>query len=275
MVTTMNGHTRIDSADDRLTTITAGGHSTRVKAGDAATVLEYVGRRFHAEVEPLTTFYGWRSLATNTASGGISNSNHLSGTALDCNGYAHPRYKHGTFTVIEEAALRRILDDINRAAGAVVIRWGGDWGTQVDEMHVELVGTSAALARAATAIRAGQLVSAGGATTGAVPTAPSLTAPDPIEEDPMSAAESIAELKNLGAKLDQVLAKIDVTAEIIGIPIAEGDRTKGQHFYLVNWLTGTKFHLNSRALAYLKARGQLDIVEWQPTSTLAGLVEIK
>ncbi len=108
------------------------------------------------------------------------------------------------------------------------------------------------------------------AITGAVPAAPDLIAPDPIEEDPMSAAESVA-------LLTQIVAKLDTTTEIIGVPIQDTplDKSKGQHFYLVNWANGTKLHLNSRALAYHRARGQLDIIEWQPTGTLAGLVLIK
>ncbi|GEM_PF-5674151 len=185
MVLTMNGRARIDVADARLTTTTAGGLSTKVAAGDTATVLQHAARRFHTEVEPLSTFYGWRSLAVNTASGGIATSNHLSGTALDLNGAQHPRYKHGTFTADERAALERILDDVTAAAGERVVRWGGDGNSDgkfteadVDEMHIEIVGTAAGLALAAAAIRAGSLVSDRGTTTPATPT-PRTRSPDP------------------------------------------------------------------------------------------------
>jgi len=113
---------------------------------------------------------------------------------------------------------------------------------------------------------------------GALPAVPDIADPrpiDPIEEDPMSAAESVAALNTLITEVKALARKIDVTTEIIGIPIADGDRSKGQHFYLVNWPHGTKLHLGSRALAYHRARGHLDIVEWQPPATLDGLREIK
>lgn len=181
MTVTMNGAERIDYDDGRLTTITAGGRSTRVRAGDAATILAYVAQQFHERVEPLQTFHGWRSLAVNTASGGIGNSNHLSGTALDCNGGRHPRYRAGTFTREQVGALRAILADVNAAAGETVLRWGGDWGSQVDEMHLELVGSPAAWARAAASIRATAPVSNPGHTTTPIPGGVQVTPPDPIQ----------------------------------------------------------------------------------------------
>jgi len=134
--TTMNGWslTRVP-----LATIAAGGHSTRVRAGAVATVLGHVARRFHAEVEPLVTFYGWRSVATNAAVGGHPRSNHPSGTAIDFNGYAHPYKAPINFTAAQVAAIRRILAEV-----APVVRWGGDFGAALrDGMHFEIVGTAA------------------------------------------------------------------------------------------------------------------------------------
>lgn len=134
MAVTMNGYTRIDNLDSRLVLV----RGTRLLGGPAATILAEVARRFEAEVEPITTFNGWRSAALNAASGGIRNSNHLSGTAADVNGGKHPRYRHGTFTPAQTAAIRRIVADLGGA-----VRWGGEWGSDVDEMHFELVGTPA------------------------------------------------------------------------------------------------------------------------------------
>lgn len=106
----------------------------------------------------------------------------------------------------------------------------------------------------------------------------------PQEVDPMSTPEVLAALNALGSKLDTLGAKVDALAvtarrddlvEVIGIPIDERDRKKGQHFYIVNWENGTRRHVNSRQLTYLKNRGRVDVVEWQPTSTVADLTEIK
>ena len=140
--TTMNGWslTRVP-----LATIAAGGHSTQVRAGAVATVLSHVARRFHAEVEPLVTFYGWRSVATNAAVGGHPRSNHPSGTAFDANGYRHPYKAPINFTAAQVAAIRRILAEV-----APVVRWGGDFGAALrDGMHFEIVGTAAQVAAVA------------------------------------------------------------------------------------------------------------------------------
>lgn len=125
--------------------------TTQVLIGDSATVLQEVARRFNATVEPLTTFFGWRSLATNTASGGIPDSNHMSGTAIDLNGGKHPRYRTGTFSGDQVAAIRKILADLPG------VKWGGDYPvSEIDQMHFEIVGTPAVIATTAAKIRAAQ-----------------------------------------------------------------------------------------------------------------------
>jgi len=139
-VTTMNGYSLLGVP---LNIIAAGGHSTQVRTGEVATILEYVAQRFHAEVEPLVTFHGWRSVATNEAVGGHPRSNHPSGTALDLNGYKHP-YRATTtgFTPAQVVAIRHILAEV-----APVVRWGGDFPAALrDGMHFEIVGTRAMVA---------------------------------------------------------------------------------------------------------------------------------
>ena len=145
-VTTMNGYSLLGVP---LSIIAAGGHSTQVRTGEVATILEHVAQRFHAEVEPLVTFHGWRSVATNEAVGGHPRSNHPSGTALDLNGYRHP-YRATTtgFTPAQVVALRRILAEV-----APVVRWGGDFPAALrDGMHFEIVGTRAQVAEIAARI---------------------------------------------------------------------------------------------------------------------------
>ncbi len=170
---TLTGFTR--------STISAGGRSTEVRSGPVATILGYVGQRFHAEVEALQTFHGWRSVALNAQIGGHPRSNHPSGTAIDCNGSRHPRYRSGTFTTGQVAAIRRILADCEG-----VVRWGGDFGAaMVDEMHFEIVGNAAQVA--ALAARLTSQVSNPGTSIPTAPTIPTPTPnlPTPIEEDDM------------------------------------------------------------------------------------------
>ncbi len=184
--TSMNGWSLIATASGDLESITAGGLSTKVRAGDVATVLEYVARAFHSAVEPLVTFHGWRSVATNTAVGGHPRSNHPSGTAIDCNGARHPRYRAGTFTAAQVSSIRGIL-----AACAPVVRWGGDWGADIDEMHFEVVGTPAQVAAVARRL---PTLASNTTSTGAVSGVPTLTAPTPLvsQEDTVLA---LAKLK--------------------------------------------------------------------------------
>lgn len=65
--------------------------------------------------------------------GGITLSNHASGTAIDLNALKHPLGVPGTFTANEKAALLSIL----RVTGDVV-RWGGLYVGRKDEMHLEI-----------------------------------------------------------------------------------------------------------------------------------------
>ncbi len=186
--TSMNGYTLIDTGD--LQSITAGGLTTKVRVGAAATVLQYVGQRFHDEVEELATFYGWRSVALNAQIGGHPRSNHPSGTAIDCNGARHARYAKGTFTTAQVAAIRRILADCDGC-----VRWGGDFGAAlIDEMHFEIVGTPAQVTTLATRLTA-QLISSGGTTTPAVTVPPTPTTPAPIS--PTTFPEGLLTMKDI------------------------------------------------------------------------------
>lgn len=193
MAVTMNGYTRIDTLDPRLALVDVAGHATRLLGGPVARVLVEVGRRFHAEVEPVATFNGWRNASLNAGSGGIPNSNHLSGTAVDINGYRHPRYRHGTFSAAQVAAIRRILADLGG-----VVRWGGDWGSQVDEMHFEVVASVAQVSNAVSNL-------------GSVPDAPNIPELDPLEEDDMAGegAAILAVVQGLAAtaaNIEKILA---------------------------------------------------------------------
>ena len=149
----------------------------RVVGGDVWTVLDYLCRRYNAEVERIdrSSSWGWAYRPIRGALTGLSN--HASATAVDLNADKHPLGVRGTFTPQQKAAVRRILADI----GTGILRWGEDYIKRVDGMHFELnVGPGdPRLAAAAKRIRNGQ--ASGGnpglPTTGDGPTATKPTTP--------------------------------------------------------------------------------------------------
>ena len=147
MARTLNGWTVLDGK--RLVTWRAGKASCSTVGGNAGVLLRYAARQFDRRVEPVATCYGWRSVATNTAAGGVARSNHLSGTAIDVNGGRHPWEKRGGayrsgFTAAQESTIRRICAE---TSGRIV--WGGAWPVgQRDAMHLEVRGSAVSLAAA-------------------------------------------------------------------------------------------------------------------------------
>lgn len=141
MAQTVNGWT----VDPKTQTIWANGLMTSVRAGDVATVLEYIAQQWH-RVEKLTTFHGYRSSTTNAAIGGDNGSNHISGTATDLNGWKHP-YEGGRgwrdqgFTTRQVAEVRKILAEVNGTTSTTtgVIEWGYDYAPRWrDGMHFQV-----------------------------------------------------------------------------------------------------------------------------------------
>lgn len=125
----------------------------RVLAGPVHAVLDHLGRRFDAEVEPIERGSSWghhyRAIA-----GSASLSNHASGTAVDFNAPRHPLGAVGTFTPAQTAAIRAVVAEVNAAGRAGVLRWGGEYARRKDEMHFEIVGTATQVATAAGALGA-------------------------------------------------------------------------------------------------------------------------
>jgi len=104
-----------------------------IKAGDVATVLLYVARRFNSEVETLEGWQCWGyDYRANVNNPGVW-SNHASGTAIDLNAVKHPNGATATFTAVQTAAVRRIL-----AFCGKVVYWGQDYTGTVDGMHFEI-----------------------------------------------------------------------------------------------------------------------------------------
>lgn len=117
-----------------ITGLSVGGHSfpSGVRGGQVHTILGYVARRFHNEVEGLITPGCW-GYNYRVISGSTSLSNHASGTAIDCNAPRHPLGASGTFSSTQVSRIRSILSYCNG-----VVRWGGDYSGRKDEMHFEI-----------------------------------------------------------------------------------------------------------------------------------------
>lgn len=132
MTVSQNGWT----ANDRSVIVSypLPGGQIALRRGPAGQVLAYVGRRWHAEVEPLLWPGCW-GYAERPIRGGVQLSNHASGTAAD---WCAPRHPLGTnpatnFSGAQIAAVHRII-----AACGGLIRWGGDYVGRKDGMHVEV-----------------------------------------------------------------------------------------------------------------------------------------
>lgn len=117
-----------------ITGLTVGGHAfpAGVRGGQVHTILGYVARRFHTEVEALVTPGNW-GYNYRAISGSTSLSNHASGTAIDVNAPRHPLGASGTFSSTQVSRIRSILSACNG-----VVRWGGDYAGRKDEMHFEI-----------------------------------------------------------------------------------------------------------------------------------------
>lgn len=202
MATSQNGWPVIASRSSPLLT-SCRWVTGKVRAGDVATVFDYLGARFNAEVEPIRKGESW-GYANRSIRGSSSTSNHASGTAEDYNAPSHPLGKRGTYTAAKVRALRRILADLGG-----VVRWGGDYSGRPDEMHFEIVGSAAQVAAVAARIRGGQLVTNPRPGSGQVPDAPDLTAPTPIEEDDMTPDQE--------AKLDQAVTDAAEARRMLGV----------------------------------------------------------
>jgi hypothetical protein len=140
------------SPANRTTLVVNGVSCGGVRSGDVFTVLQYVATRYDREVQRLKAGqcggYNPRSIA-----GSGTPSNHASATANDFNWTENPEHKR-TMTAAERSACHAIV----RACDGVV-RWGGDYsGSDVDEMHWEIIGNAHQVAMLAGMIQDGELM---------------------------------------------------------------------------------------------------------------------
>lgn len=170
-----------------------------LRKGDVSVVLLWVAAQFHKRVEPLrqsdTGGYNPRSVI-----GGVSLSNHASGTAIDVRWRDHPIGKVNTFNAEQRKEIRAIL----KACDGIV-RWGGDYKGRKDEMHFEIVASPSAVARVADKIRKGTI---GKAVATPAPK-------DPSNDYPLTAAQ----VRKLQSELNRVFpAYKDTPLRVDGKP---------------------------------------------------------
>lgn len=149
MPNSLNGWPVVYSSDDLQKTLAGQRMPNGVRRGDVEVVLGYVAEQFHRRVEPLVTgwCWGWNNRAVT---GGTAPSNHASATAIDLNAPNHPYGKANTFTPVQRDTIHDILAEV----GGGVVRWGGDYTGNRDDMHFEINAGVGAVAAAAARIRA-------------------------------------------------------------------------------------------------------------------------
>jgi len=114
-------------------------------------VLLWFAKEFNAHVEPLH-HNDTGGFIIKGIEGGVSLSNHASGTAMDLRWNDHPLGARGTFGALQVATIRRLL---NLCGG--VVRWGGDYHSRADEMHYEINAGPSRVRALADRIRAGHM----------------------------------------------------------------------------------------------------------------------
>lgn len=135
-----------------------------MRKGDVATVLSYVAKRFHSEVEKLVWPGNWGYAERTIRGNSRTLSNHASGTAIDLNAPRHPLgvSPSRNFSSAQISRIHKILRDCNG-----VVRWGGDYNGRKDAMHFEINASSSRVRTLANQIRAGKKPGpSGGATSG-------------------------------------------------------------------------------------------------------------
>lgn len=150
MAVTRNDWDIIDSgSSSRLTNLQW--ITGKVRAGDAHTILDELGRRFNSEVEPIIKAHSWGYAKRPVRGYADIPSEHSTGTAVDFNAPAHPIGKKNTFSPAKRAKIRQIVKDFDGA-----VRWGGEW-SRPDDMHFELIGGVAKLRQVAAKLAKGSV----------------------------------------------------------------------------------------------------------------------
>ncbi len=118
-----------------------------IKSGDVETIFTYLVVNLDARVEPIDLYLPgdeWGYHYKQSANSPKLISCHSSGTAIDYNATRHPNGRRNTWTPVQVLEIRKILAELDG-----VVRWLGDATGTPDEMHFEIRGTPADVARVA------------------------------------------------------------------------------------------------------------------------------
>lgn len=143
------------SANDRsmIASYAIPGGKVALRKGDVSVVLIWCANYWHENVEPLRWPGNWGYAERPVRGSTTTLSNHASGTAIDLNAPLHPLGKRGTFSAAQVRAVRAMLGFCEG-----VVRWGEDYRSRPDGMHLEVNAGAADVRRVADKIRALQSV---------------------------------------------------------------------------------------------------------------------
>lgn len=219
----------------------------KVRNGDHYVVLDYIAKRWNAEVEAIRKDWSW-GYANRAVRGASVISEHATGTAVDFNAPLHPLGKKNTFSAGDRAKIRQIMKDVSHAA-----RWGGEW-SRPDDMHVELIGGNALIGRVADQIRAGKLPGDGGAIK------PVASNPKPVSKPKPAKAKGTDENRSIQTALKTMGLKVGVIDGVNGPMQKAAVKAFQKHHNLVqdgNWgpVTQKAFTLNKAVQQALRDEG--------------------
>lgn len=121
----------------------------KIRAGDVHTIFMWLAKEYERTVEDIRRNWSW-GWNYREIRGGITLSNHASGTAADYNAPRHPLGVSPTKTMTK-AQIKACRELASRTGG--VVRWGGDYAGRKDTMHWEINRDAAAVRRLADQIR--------------------------------------------------------------------------------------------------------------------------
>lgn len=228
----------------------------KVRAGDAHTILNELGRRFNAEVETIRKDWSW-GYAYRPVRGASVASEHSAGTAVDFNAPAHGLGLSGTFSGAQVRAIRRILADLDGT-----VRWGGDYAGRKDEMHFELQGGVAKLAKVAAKINGGTIK----------PVASKPAKPKPAQSNRPTDYKDLTVDGKFGSATAEAT---QILMSQIGLYEREIDKKAGEHTWAAvqEWLNGLGYyhravdgdfgyHSVIALQQFLAKKGHLDTKRW-------------
>lgn len=223
MALTRLGWDVLEPGSNRLTNLSW--ITGKVRSGDAHTILNELGRRFNSEVEDIRNDWSW-GYAKRPVRGASVASEHSAGVAVDFNAPAHGLGLSGTFSAAQVKAIRKILADLDGA-----VRWGGDYAGRKDEMHFELQGGAAKLAKVAAKINGG---------IGDVKPAGKPAKPKPAGKRPTDYKDLEIDGKFGSASAEAV----QILMSQIGLYEREIDKKAGEHTWAAvqEWLNGLGYY---------------------------------